>query len=410
VIVPDALLDETSPDVLTSALGHEAAHAARHDFVVNLLCELLYIPISFNPVAWILRHGIRRSRELACDELVAARLLDPRAYARSILSLAVAMRNPARPGYVLGVFDGDILEERIRRLMQRRRFNRPLARIALAAGLSALAVCTVLCSGLALSARAQSAGGSDILAGVQAFNRGDYAAAIDHFKAAVDLDSSNLLARLHLANAFVVAFRSHPDGPPDHPSESWLLTSARRYYEDVLSLDPDNASAILGLVSVTLPEDYARSHQLLMRLISADPRNATAYYELAVIDWSYAYPRVRKALHDGAASRHALRAELQPKLQEGVAMAQSALELDPHSVDAMAYLSLLYRLLADIDDDPGKSSAWIASADQIVSQAISARSLPRWPGLPQIRPDAPPPLTSMTVPAPPPPPPPPPKR
>ena len=405
VIVPDALLEQISADVLTSALGHEAAHAARHDFVVNLLCELLYIPISFNPVAWILRHGIRRTRELACDELVAARLLDPRAYARSILNLAAAMKNPARRGYVLGVFDGDILEERIRRLMQRRRFSRPMAWMLLAAGLSALVVCFVLCSGLALSARAQSAGGPDVLAGVRAFNQGDYVAAIDHFRAAVDLDSSNLLARLHLANAYGAAFRMRPDGPPNHPGESWLLTSARRQYEDVLSLDPVNATAIIGLVSVALPEDYTRSRELLTRLISSDPRNATAYYELAVIDWCYAYPRVQKALHEDAARRPALRVEVRPKLQEGVAMSQRALELDPQSADAMAYLSLLYRLLAEVEDDPGQAKALIASADRIVGQAISARRVPQFPR-PQVQSDAPPPLTSMTVPAPPPPPPP----
>jgi len=161
VIVPDALLAETSQDVLTAAIGHELAHAKRHDFSVNLLCELLYIPIAFNPVAWILRRAVQRTREMACDEMVTAQLLDPGAYACSILSLAAAMARPeppcGNPGCSLGVFDGGGLEARIRGLLGRRAASLPRARLLLAAGLAALAICAVAASGLALSARAQNA-------------------------------------------------------------------------------------------------------------------------------------------------------------------------------------------------------------------------------------------------------------
>jgi len=84
------MLAETSEDVLTTAVGHEMAHIARRDFAANLLYELLYLPISFHPAAMWIHREIDRTREMACDELVTARLIEPRAYAQSIMSIASA--------------------------------------------------------------------------------------------------------------------------------------------------------------------------------------------------------------------------------------------------------------------------------------------------------------------------------
>ncbi len=117
VILPASMLAETSEDVLTTAIGHEMAHIARHDFAANILYELLYLPISFHPAAMWIHREIDRTREMACDELVTARLIEPRAYAQSIMSIASGICASPGPGYSLGIFDGNILEQRVRRLM-----------------------------------------------------------------------------------------------------------------------------------------------------------------------------------------------------------------------------------------------------------------------------------------------------
>ena len=98
---------------------------------------------------------------MACDELVTQRLMDAGVYARSIMSIASGNDGAAASGYTLGVFDGDILEERIRRLVERPAANLKRARLLLAAGLSALALCAVIASTLALTARAQGAAQRD---------------------------------------------------------------------------------------------------------------------------------------------------------------------------------------------------------------------------------------------------------
>jgi beta-lactamase regulating signal transducer with metallopeptidase domain len=140
IILPDDMFDESREEVLATALGHEMAHIARHDFLWKLIYELVYLPLSFHPAAIFVRRGIENTREMACDELVTLHLLEPAVYARSIMTIAGAISRLDRPGYALGVFDGDILEERIRSLMERRGGDLRRARIAVIGALSTLAL------------------------------------------------------------------------------------------------------------------------------------------------------------------------------------------------------------------------------------------------------------------------------
>lgn len=115
ILIPAALAGALDRDQLTAAVGHEMAHVRRHDFAWNAAAELVSVPVAFHPAtAWLLRR-LRQSRELACDALVAERVLEPRAYARSLASLARVMA-PA-PALTLGVADAGILEERVMSLI-----------------------------------------------------------------------------------------------------------------------------------------------------------------------------------------------------------------------------------------------------------------------------------------------------
>ena len=415
VILPQSFREETSEDVLATAIGHEMAHIARRDYAMNLLFEVLAAPISFHPAAAAVRRSIDRTRELACDELVAARLLEPSVYARSIMRIAEAMTGMGRPGYTLGVLDGDILEERIRRLMDGRRANLKRARMSLAAGLSALAVCVAVAAGLAVSARAQSAAYPEVKAGAEAYNQGDFTAAVAHFHQATELDPTNLNARLHLANALVRRFAANPKA---YDQEA-VFNEARRQYQEVLASQPGNETAIFGLVALNSPVQAKESHELMMKIIAQDPANGSAYYAAGVFDWQMAYGELTRArqaagmrpqdpgiLPDGSV-RASLRAQLMPEIEGGFRMLQIALDKDPNWSDAMAYMNLLLRAKAMIVDSGAESDRLIAQADDWVGKALAARH--REPSQPKpaarISADAPPPTV---VPPPPPPPPPPP--
>ncbi len=121
IILPESLLREGNAELLTSAIGHEFVHVARKDYLLNLIYELLFVPVSFHPAAALLRRRVRETRELCCDELVAERILNAEVYARSLVKLA----SPATPlrrlsvTTTVGIADADILEARIMSLLKK---------------------------------------------------------------------------------------------------------------------------------------------------------------------------------------------------------------------------------------------------------------------------------------------------
>jgi bla regulator protein blaR1 len=121
IVLPDALLREGNTELLTSAIGHEFIHVARNDYALNLLYELLYLPLAFHPAAALLRRRIKQTRELCCDELVAARILNAEVYARSLLRLAGSAPALRRLSVTttVGIADADILEARIMSLLSK---------------------------------------------------------------------------------------------------------------------------------------------------------------------------------------------------------------------------------------------------------------------------------------------------
>ncbi|HWS52581.1 MAG TPA: M56 family metallopeptidase [Pyrinomonadaceae bacterium] len=144
IILPEHLLEETSPELLTAAIGHELAHIRRRDFALNLVYELLYLPISFHPAAALVKRRINQTRELACDEAVTEHLMDARSYARSLVNFASSSPYLGRHSYTLGVTDANILEERVMKLLKSSpRVSARLAVLSLAAAsliLTAVAV------------------------------------------------------------------------------------------------------------------------------------------------------------------------------------------------------------------------------------------------------------------------------
>ena len=121
IILPEHLLREGNADLLTSAIGHEIIHVARRDYILNLIYELIYLPLSFNPAAAVLSRRIKQTRELCCDELVAERVLDAHVYARSLVKLADAAEPLRRLSITttVGIADADILEVRIMSLLKK---------------------------------------------------------------------------------------------------------------------------------------------------------------------------------------------------------------------------------------------------------------------------------------------------
>ena len=156
IVLPDAYCATVDEPRLLSVIGHEMAHVARRDFLTNLICELISLPISFHPLTWLMKRELDRTRELACDELVTRRVLAPRVYARSLLWAADVSRQYSSQAFMLSIFDGRILEERIMRLMRsNRRIGARFARTLMLTAISVLCLSALSLSLFAVELQTQ---------------------------------------------------------------------------------------------------------------------------------------------------------------------------------------------------------------------------------------------------------------
>jgi TonB family protein len=77
-----------TPDRIRIVLAHELAHAARGDWAIQTIAELLRAIYWFNPLFWLASRHLRRESELACDDAVIAAGVEPTEYASQLVAIA----------------------------------------------------------------------------------------------------------------------------------------------------------------------------------------------------------------------------------------------------------------------------------------------------------------------------------
>jgi beta-lactamase regulating signal transducer with metallopeptidase domain len=114
VLVPASLVAGLSAAQLEAILAHELIHIRRHDYLVNLVQNVVETVFFYHPaVAWV-SNCIRVEREHCCDDAASLACGGTLDYARALAALAESQRAP-----VLGVAaTGGSLVERIRRLAE----------------------------------------------------------------------------------------------------------------------------------------------------------------------------------------------------------------------------------------------------------------------------------------------------
>jgi len=223
--------------------------------------------------------------------------------------------------------------------------------------------------------------------GVAAFKNGQYDASVENFKQAKDLDPSLLNARLYLATAYATEYI--PGAPSDDNIR--LANQAIAEFQDVLTIDPNNTSAIDGIGSLLYnmagtpftPEKFEQSKQYHLKHIMINPNDPEPYYWVGVIDWTLAYrgnatmrqgynvQNPKKQLKDVDPLPDKLRADFAQQygtmVDEGLQMIGKAVELRSDYADAMAYQNLLLRQKAD-QSDTATRAALEKQADDLLDK------------------------------------------
>ena len=115
VIIPVRLLSGLDAGQLEAIIAHELAHVRRHDYLINLLQNLVEALFFYHPVVWWVSTAIRREREHCCDDIAARFSGGALEYGRALAALeeTLCAKTPA-----LGIAAGGrgSLLARIRRL------------------------------------------------------------------------------------------------------------------------------------------------------------------------------------------------------------------------------------------------------------------------------------------------------
>jgi tetratricopeptide (TPR) repeat protein len=232
----------------------------------------------------------------------------------------------------------------------------------------------------------------DLNKGVAAYKNAKYSDAVSFFQEAAELDPKNPNARVYLATAYMMQWIPGAISPENVQ----FATKAKDEFGRVLSQDPNNSVALASLASLAfneadpLPLDQKMAKldeaaTWYTKLVTADPKNRDGYYSLGAIAQKKFYPALMTARVDAnmkpdepgplkdKKAKAELSAKYMPVIDEGVKNLQKALDIDPESDDAMAYMNLLIRERADLADDKDSYKKQVDEADSWLQKALDTK-------------------------------------
>jgi D-alanyl-D-alanine endopeptidase (penicillin-binding protein 7) len=115
VLVPASLIAGMPPQLLEALLAHELGHVRRHDYLVNLLQNVIETLLFYHPAVWWLSRRIRAEREQIADDFASRHLGEPR---RLALALSELEKLQFSTHHLAQAANGGDLMARIRRLLR----------------------------------------------------------------------------------------------------------------------------------------------------------------------------------------------------------------------------------------------------------------------------------------------------
>jgi beta-lactamase regulating signal transducer with metallopeptidase domain len=150
LLLPQEFFRHTE-DEIEAALCHELAHLRRHDYLINLFCQIASLPVAWHPATHAVQQRIRRTREMVCDAIAAHQMCSEIKYAKCLVALAQSVLHRQamdEPAQALGLFNRNTLEERIMSLMEKKNALSLRARLARAAAGAMVIAATLLLASL----------------------------------------------------------------------------------------------------------------------------------------------------------------------------------------------------------------------------------------------------------------------
>ena len=224
-----------------------------------------------------------------------------------------------------------------------------------------------------------------------AYAKEDYAAALQHYRKAREIDASfddldrmigySLIglyvpedkspANVKNADAAIVELRKYLRKRPDDriAREALInlylnaerITEAINYFREWLKTHPNDIEAVRSVATLYAKQgNFAESLNWYEQITRIDSKNPEAFYTYGVV----CYEKIAKNPPQDLAERLQI-------IEKGKAALTRATEMRPEYFEAMVYLQLLYRQQAPLETDPVKQQQLVAEADRIRNEAVA---------------------------------------
>jgi len=250
-------------------------------------------------------------------------------------------------------------------------------RLCLSAGLLAAVV-------LAASGCDKLKARDNINSGTAAFKAGNFSAAADHFKTAVALDPSIPNIRIYLATAYI---QQYIPGTETEENKKYAQAAIDEL-QKTLAADPKNVLATQYLANVYYQmKDFPKAQEWSKKVVELDPKDKGALYTLGVIPWIQFVAADREARINAKMKmedpgplkdpkeKAALKEKYWQSLTDGIEYEKKALAVDPEYENAMAYMNLLIRYRADLDDTKEEFVKDSKEADDWVQKSLETTKI-----------------------------------
>lgn len=248
--------------------------------------------------------------------------------------------------------------------------------LAALVGIAALALVATGCN--KLKAR------DNLNRGVQAYKNTQYTQAVERFETAVQLDPTFTPARLYLAMAYYMQYIPGAESPENQQ----MADRALDQFQKVLQQDVKNDVATKSIASLYYNQKkWDQAEEWYKKGLQLNPSDKESYYTLGVIAWSKWYPiygtaRAKLSMKPedpGPIKDKKVKEELKtqylPLVNDGIQSLQKALDIDKEYDDAMAYMNLLIRERADLDDTPEQYQKDIEIANNWVQKTLETKKI-----------------------------------
>jgi tetratricopeptide (TPR) repeat protein len=223
---------------------------------------------------------------------------------------------------------------------------------------------------------------SELNRGVRAFEATNFAAAAENFEAALGYDPELLVARTYQATAYRMQYVQGSTSPESVK----IAKDALDGFQEVLERDPGNELAMTSIASLYFDMgELDEAKKWNQKIIDTFPEKKEAYYTIGVINWTKSYqPRMELRAELGmrqedpgpikdAKQREAFAQEVSPLHDEALKMFTRAVEIDPDYENAMNYINLTYREMADVAPNSGEYERLNSVADEWVQKTLDTR-------------------------------------